>query len=189
MELMTKEDFNLLLNSSLGKYYEGRWAYFQEVINLIESETGIEKVLEIGPAFQTIVKNCDIMVKPEEDAWGKPEKYVATELQHDATITPWPIKDNSYDLIIALQVWEHLDDKQKEAFGEVMRTSKMAILSLPYKWDCPIDNANYPEHHMIDEKIIEEWSLHQKPEKIIHIPRTGDRVSKGPRIIYFWKFE
>jgi len=188
MELMTKEDYNHLLNSSLGKYYEGRWAYFKEVINLIDSETEINKVLEIGPAFQTIVKNCDIMIKPEEDVWGKPDKYVTNELRHDATMTPWPIKDKSYDLIIALQVWEHLDDKQKEAFSEVIRTSKMTILSLPYKWDCPIDNANYPEHHMIDEKIIEEWSLHQKPEKIIHIPRTGDRVSKGPRIIYFWKF-
>lgn len=58
----------------------------------------------------------------------------------------------------------------------------MAILSLPYKWDCP-------EYHMIDEEIIEEWSLHQKPEKIIYIPRTGDRLPKGPRIIFFWKYE
>jgi hypothetical protein len=30
--------------------------------------------------------------------------------------------------------------------------------------------------------------LNVEPIKIIKIPRTGDRVSKGPRIIYFWKF-
>lgn len=128
------------------------------------------------------------MIKSEIDVWGRPEKYINKEFKHDATVVPWPIDDKAYDLFIALQVWEHLEGKQKEVFEEVMRTSKAAILSLPYMWDCPKDNANYPEHHMIDEKIISEWTLNVKPKKIIKIPRTGDRVSKGPRIIYFWKF-
>lgn len=189
MEVMTHEDFDILLNGPKGKYYEGRWAYFSEVINLIKNEQSISKVLELGPAFQAIVKDCDIMVKPENDVWGRPEKDVATEYQHDATLAPWPIDDKKYDLFIALQVWEHLSGKQQDAFKEVMRTSKMAILSFPYMWDCPKDNANYPEHHMIDEKIIAEWTLNIEPVKVIKIPRTGDRVSKGPRIIYFWKFE
>jgi hypothetical protein len=41
---------------------------------------------------------------------------------------------------------------------------------------------------MIDEKIIEEWTLGVQPIKVIKIGRTGDRVSKGPRIIYYWEF-
>jgi hypothetical protein len=188
MDLMNYEDFQELLNSERGSYYEGRWAYFNEVINIIQEEEDIKKVLELGPSFQTIVKNCDIMVKPENDVWGRPQKHISMEYEHDATETPWPIKDKEYDLFIALQVWEHLGDKQEEAFKEVMRTSKMAILSFPYLWDCPKDNANYPEHHMIDEKIIAQWTLNVEPVKVIKIPRTGDRVSKGPRIIYFWKF-
>jgi hypothetical protein len=188
MDLINYSDFEELLNSSLGKYYEGRWAYFSEVVNIIQENEGIKKVLELGPSFQTIVKNCDIMVKPENDAWGRPQKHVAKMYEHDATEAPWPIKNKEYDLFIALQVWEHLEGKQKEAFKEVMRTSKMAILSFPYMWDCPKDNANYPEHHMIDEKIISEWTLNVEPIKVVKIPRTGDRVSKGPRIIYFWKF-
>jgi hypothetical protein len=188
MDLINYSDFQNLLTSSLGKYYEGRWAYYSEVTDIIRANEDISKVLELGPSFQTIVKNCDIMVKPENDVWGRPEKFVAKEYDHDATVTPWPIKDKEYDLFIALQVWEHLDGRQKEAFKEVMRISKMAILSFPYMWDCPKDNANYPEHHMIDEKIIADWTLHIEPVKIIKISRTGERVSKGPRIIYFWKF-
>jgi len=188
MDLMTYSDFHELLNSSRGSYYEGRWAYFSQVINIIQENKEIKKVLEMGPSIQTIVKNCDIMVKPENDVWGRPQRYVAEEYIHDATIIPWPIKDKEYDLFIALQVWEHLVGKQKEAFREVIRTSKMAILSFPYMWECPKDNANYPEHHMIDERIISEWTLNEEPAKIIKIPRTGDKVSKGPRIIYFWKF-
>jgi hypothetical protein len=188
MDLMNYSDFQELLKCSLGRYYEGRWAYFSEVINIIKENEDIKKVLELGPSFQTIVKNCDVMIKPESDVWGRPEKYVAKEYEHDATVIPWPVKEKEYDLFIALQVWEHLEGKQKEAFKEVMRTSKMAILSFPYMWDCPKDNANYPEHHMIDEKIISEWTLNVEPIKVIKIPRTGERVSKGPRIIYFWKF-
>lgn len=188
MEMMDHSDFENLLAGSFGSYYEGRWAYISEVTGIIKKHPGIRRVLELGPSHHTIVKNCDIMVKPEDDVWGRPENVVAKQYEHDATVMPWPIKDKEYDLFIALQVWEHLAGRQREAFGEVMRTSKTAILSFPYKWDCPKDNANYPEHHMIDKDVISGWTLGIKPEKTIKIPRTGERVSKGPRIIYFWKF-
>ena len=188
MDLMTYQDFETLLKGSAGAYYTGRWAYFNDVIQIIESQKDIKKVLELGPSFMPVVKDCDIMLKPEADAWGRPTVKSKKEYYHDATMIPWPVEDKEYDVFIALQVWEHLVGKQKEAFKEVMRTSKKAILSFPYLWDCPKDNANYPEHHMIDEKIISEWTLGIEPEKVIRIPRTGEKVSKGPRIIYFWKF-
>lgn len=110
------------------------------------------------------------------------------EYLHDATVIPWPIADKEYDLFIALQVWEHLEGKQYEAFREVMRISKMAILTFPYLWGCPKDDPNYPSHYMINENIIAEWILNIDPVKTIKIPRTGKRVTQGPRIIYFWKF-
>ncbi len=188
METMTHTDFEALLKGSFGQYYEGRWAYFSEVIGIIRQQDDIKSVLELGPSFQTVVKGCDIMVRPEHDVWGRPEKY-ARQYEHDATVTPWPVADKQYDLFIALQVWEHLGPRQKEAFKEVVRISKMAVLSFPYMWICPEDDPNYPEHHMIDESIIAEWTLHIPPVKTVKIPRTGDRVSKGPRIIYFWSFD
>ena len=187
MELMTYKDFESLLNSEAGTYYQGRWAYFSEVIEIIKEQSDIDKVLELGPSFMPIVKDSDIMVKPEIDNWGRLITQAPKEYLQDATKIPWPIKDKEYDIFIALQVWEHLFDKQREAFQEVMRISKMAILSFPYLWDCPRDNANYPEHHIIDEKIIANWTLNIEPVRIIKIPRTGERVSKGPRIIYLWK--
>ena len=184
---MTHDNYQELLKGELGKYYEGRWEYFSKVIELIKNED-IKTVLEIGPAQHPIVKDCSVMIKPEDDMWGRPEKELSKQILHDATEKPWPIKDKQYDLLIALQVWEHLDNKQSRAIREVMRVSKMAILSFPYMWDCPKDSRNYPAHHMIDEELIGDWTLNIKPEKIIKIPRTGPEVSKGPRIIYFWKF-
>ncbi|MDR1693037.1 MAG: hypothetical protein LBR72_06720 [Oscillospiraceae bacterium] len=168
------------------EYYIGRWAYIQKVIEMVK-EINPRSVLELGPALFTVVKGSDIMRKREVDMWGIPSNTNVTEYLHDATKTPWPV-EKKYDLFIALQVFEHLVDSQAQAFMEVKRIAKSAILSLPYQWDCPIDNANYPEHHMIDENTILEWTNGEAPQKWIYIERTGAQVSKGERIIGLWKF-
>ena len=180
------EDFIKLLETN--QYYIGRWAYFEEVISIVH-EIQPQSVLELGPSLFTVVNDSDFMYKPEIDSWGIPEENSkVNKYAHDATMFPWPIKDKQYDLFIALQVFEHLNDKQCEAFQEAKRISSAIILSLPYKWNCPKDNPHYPEHHMIDEDTIIKWSGGLKPQKTVHIPRTGDRISKEPRIICFWQF-
>lgn len=186
MECISYEDFTAL-SKPREEYYMGRWTYFQEVIKIVE-DINPKRVLELGPALFTVVKDSDIMRKPEMDHWGIPAKINATEYLHDATICPWPIQDNAYDLFIALQVFEHLVDRQAEAFQEVKRIARHAILSLPYKWDCPVDNANYPEHHMIDEDTILQWTKGEAPQQWIYMERTGEKVSKGERIIGIWSF-
>lgn len=147
-------------------YYKNRWPYFDAVIQILREEAP-EKVLELGPYLTPIVKGSDTM----DIRKNNPQ---LTYL-HDAKVTPFPIADRSYDIFIGLQVWEHLDGRQREAFREVMRISKSAILSFPYKWNRP---GNH--HHNIDEAIIAEWTLNTKPERIIRIEK---------RIIYFFKFK
>lgn len=149
----------------LGSYYKDRWSYIKEVIAIIKRERP-KKVLELGAYAVPIVKGSDTMDK--EIAHPK------LTYHHDATKFPWPIKEAGYDLFIALQVWEHLEDKQKEAFKEVMRVSKAAILSFPYKWDIPGDC-----HHGIDDEKIAEWTLHVEPE---------EKITVADRIIYFFRF-
>jgi hypothetical protein len=147
-----------------------------------------ESALELGPGKLTMIKNSDVMVSPEDDYWGRPENQSGKIIKHNATEKPWPVKDKAYDLFVALQVWEHLDNKQSRAFREVMRISRMAVLSFPHNWNCPKDNPNYPAHHMIDKELIGDWTLRVKPERVIEIPRTSEKASRGPRLIYFWKF-
>lgn len=186
MNCITFDDFNRL-SKPREEYYLGRWVYLQEVIKMI-NEIKPDSVLELGPALFTVVKNADIMRKPETDDWGIPSEIRSREYLHDATKTPWPVDDKKYDLFIALQVFEHLVDSQIQAFQEVKRIARYAILSLPYKWNCPTDNANYPEHHMIDENTILGWTKGEAPQKWVYIERTGAKVSKGERIIGLWKF-
>lgn len=130
MKLVTENDFINFLKTETSDYYKGRWEYFKEVIRIIKNES-IKNAIELGPGTFKIIKDCDIMVKPEDDCWGQPKSKIGKVFYHNATEKPWPIKDKEYDLFLALQVWEHLDNKQSRAFREVMRISRMAILSFP----------------------------------------------------------
>jgi hypothetical protein len=150
-------------------YYKGRWPYFKKVNSIIK-KLSISNALELGPYKRPIIHNSDVM--------DRDDNYFNLTYHHDASQSPWPIEDSKYDLFIALQVWEHLDGSQKEAFKEVMRISKMAILSFPLNWNCPGDC-----HHGITEKQIAEWTLHVKPVKKIKI--KGGQA----RIIYLFKFK
>jgi len=172
----TQSEFQNLNNTD--EYYKSRWDYFSKVIDILKNEQ-FNSALEIGAYKKSIINNCDMMdYIDRSDQKGFPKiKYI-----HDATNIPWPIKDKQYDLIIALQVWEHLyqnpktleGPKQKEAFRELQRTSNMAILSFPLNWNLPGDC-----HHGISEEKISQWTNNVKPHT---------KLKVNSRIIYFFKF-
>ena len=98
MECINFDDFNRL-SKPREEYYIGRWVYLQEVIKMVD-EIKPENVLELGPALFTVVKNSDIMRKPEIDMWGIPIDINGTEYLHDATQIPWPVQDSQYEYFI-----------------------------------------------------------------------------------------
>jgi hypothetical protein len=167
---------DVIAYSKIDTYYRGREKYMGAAADIIRKKIINEglllnSVLELGPYLLPIVVGSDVM---DRKPYLPGIKYL-----HDATKTPWPIKDKAYDLFIALQVWEHLCDRQgnyqKEAFREVMRISKMAILSFPYKW-----KGGGKTHMGIDEKVISEWTLGVKPAFTQIVSR---------RAIYFFIFD
>lgn len=83
--------------------------------------------------------------------------------------TSWPISDQSYDLVIALQVWEHLGDRQVEAFAELPRIARYAILSLPYK----CRRRSNPSHSNIDDAVVRRWTGGLVPLETIQLPLVG----------------
>jgi hypothetical protein len=64
-----------------------------EVIKMVD-EIDPKSVLELGPALFTVVKQSDIIRKPEIDMWGVPKNITSVEYLHDAAKFPWPIDKN-----------------------------------------------------------------------------------------------
>lgn len=172
METLTYAEFKAFEKND--SYYKGRWPYFNEVIRIINKECP-KSVLELGPYKNPIVKGSDVMdVNPY---------FPHVTYSHNAAEIPWPIEDSQYDLFIALQVWEHLNGKQSAAFKEVMRISKMAILSFPLNWFFPGDC-----HNRITEDTISEWTQHAIPFKKIKVTQKLFFFLDISKIIYFFKF-
>jgi len=163
---MTEEKFKEICGKE--KYYWGRWSYFKYVVEYLKDKD-LSSVVEVGAHRYPIVEGCDTLDY---------DKIYSPTYLHDATKIPWPIGTSTYDIFIALQVWEHLGDQQERAFLEVLRTTKKyAILSFPYKW-----TSSSMEHRNIDENVIAKWTCNVVPEKIEMGGSGGKR-----KIIYFYK--
>jgi hypothetical protein len=116
--------------------------------------------LELGPHIQPLIVGADVMVLKPSD----PPTADAMVVVHDATRVPWPIADRRYDLFVALQVFEHLGDKQPDAFREVRRVARNAIISLPIDWVMD-DPGNC--HHMLSQERVLSWFAPVVPTRIV----------------------
>jgi SAM-dependent methyltransferase len=52
------------------------------------------------------------------------------DINHDIR-EPWPLDDDSFDVVIALRVWHHLAPRQMEALFEALRVAKHVIIACP----------------------------------------------------------
>ena len=124
-----------------------------EILKII----GAEKIIEAGASGIPLCRESILLNYPD----------------FNLNNTPYDILDKSCDCFVALQVWEHLD-KQVEAFQEVRRISRSAILSFPYRW-----THGDARHRGINHAKIMEWSSGLEPVHVEHI---------DSRAIYFWRF-
>jgi len=148
-----------------GKNY--RWQYMEYVIDLLKELCPDDnKLCEVGTFGIPLSDKSFDMIYPVLDLDETPYRYNNTTFKNI-------IPDKSYKFFVALQVFEHLD-KQPEAFREVMRISKVAILSFPYRW-----SWGDKRHKGITRDTINKWTCNIKParENIIN-----------NRLILTWEF-
>ncbi|MGQ0429838.1 MAG: hypothetical protein ACT4UQ_07905 [Gammaproteobacteria bacterium] len=163
---ISRADFDRARATS--NYLKRRWGYYREAIAMA-NRLAPRRVLEIGCRYLPLFPGSDRL---DMDAAYQPT------ILHDATVIPWPIADQAYDLVVALQVWEHLGDRQREAFSELPRIARYAILSLPYKWR----RRSNPSHSGIDDAVVRRWSGGLDPLETVQIPL----VAKHKRKIYLF---
>lgn len=150
MKLISKKDFNNKVKER-PKYFNGRWSYYKEVLNFLKDKD-FKNILEIGCGDFPIVKDSDTI-----DLNGN------TTYNFDLNDIPWKL-DKHYDLIIALQVLEHLKDP-KSIFKEIKKFADYAIISLPYKWTW---EQKSHLHYNIDEDKIKEWTGIEPIKKVVN---------------------
>ncbi|MEX0735242.1 MAG: hypothetical protein WD944_00800 [Steroidobacteraceae bacterium] len=150
------------------RYLKNRWPYYREAIAMA-SRLAPRRVLEIGCRYTPLF--------PDGDRLDYMAEFTPT-IVHDATVVPWPVADQAYDLVIALQVWEHLGNRQREAFSELPRIARYAILSLPYKWR----RRSNPSHSGIDDAVVSRWSGGLRPLETVQLPL----VARHKRKIYLF---
>jgi hypothetical protein len=143
---LTHEEFLRLQRSH--PYYHARWPYLSEAIR-ISARVKPQRVLELGPYMRPLYSGSDVIDQVVHNP-SEPPRWV-----HDATVAPWPVPSRSYDLFVALQVWEHLRDSQVDAFGEAGRVATWGLLSFPLEWN--LKNAG-DCHHGITMSKIREWT-------------------------------
>jgi hypothetical protein len=159
-------------------YYRARWGYTSAVCSVaadLIGAQGLTSALELGPHIRSVIVGADVMelrLQPGLESEGE-------VIQHDARVTPWPIEDERYDLFVALQVFEHLGTEQSQAFREVRRVARNAIISLPIDWEMP-DPTNC--HHRISNERALSWFAPTVPTRIL-------QGNPGPRRRMIYVFE
>lgn len=123
------------------------------------------KVLNVGckedPAglqreFGSRIVNLDIR-EEDEDQLNNHGHHVAipVDVIHDATVIPWPFKDDEFDLVIFGDMLEDLPDNgcQGEMLVEARRVSKHLCVT------CPEDGPERDAHHQtrITEDRLKGW--------------------------------
>lgn len=173
---LTRPEFDTMVE--LMPYYRGRWVYTSIVLaqaaDLILRHR-LRTALELGAPVRPVIVGADVM-----DRGARPQLDPSVSIKvHDARTIPWPYDDRSYDLFIALQVFEHLGDSQREAFMEVRRIARHAILSLPIDWQ--MDDPNHSHHGITNERVL-SWFAPIVPTRVL----AGNRGARK-RLVYVFE--
>ncbi|QLA16089.1 methyltransferase domain-containing protein [Desulfolutivibrio sulfoxidireducens] len=142
-----------------------RWEYLAAAMGMAQVYMP-ESLLEIGSAG----------LKCSRDSIGiDTNRDFPAEVYHDICEVPWPFKDKEFDMVLALQVFEHLKGHQRESFQEVKRVSKSFILSIPYKWKRDPGNC----HNNLSESDLYAWTgMHPNCMAIVGHPRRLRLVAR-----------
>jgi hypothetical protein len=173
---MRRDEFEAM--AAENPYYRTRWGYTSAALleaAKLMARDDLRTALEVGAPVKPIISGAHVM-----DYRFREELDPNVEVTiHDATQVPWPFADKVFGLFIALQVFEHLGSGQVEAFREVRRVARHAILSLPIDWE--MENPK-DIHHMISNERVLSWFAPVTPTRVIE-HMTGRRK----RLIYVFE--
>lgn len=165
----------------MNNYWETRKEcnYYKKVIEIINEETilrsnigsSVASIIDIGCANTEILKNFNIKDKACLDFNKLPETVGVRTIKCD--FYKW-VPDKKYDIVMCLQVLEHLD-RPKEFANKLFELSNgKVIISVPYKW-----KKGFCIHHVqdpVDETKLFEWTQRVPSESYIIEDNSVKRI-------------
>jgi len=133
----------------VSRYWEGRWDYHAVAIAMAMG-LAAKHVLEIGANEW----GCF-------NGWGCFQDSVLmgidmTGLAYLDASKPWAkLADDSFDVVIALQVIEHMPGAQEVFIAEALRVAPALILSVPHEWTPEAGDAL---HAGINRALVAQWA-------------------------------
>jgi len=124
---------NNIIKLSFDQYQ--RYKKTQEIIEILRDGDELFKILEVGPGGN---KNLSLFLPKDKIIYldsNVPKYYKEDPYFIEGNATNMPFVDNSYDYIIALDVYEHIiPDKREQFLNELCRCSRYGfILANPFK--------------------------------------------------------
>jgi SAM-dependent methyltransferase len=160
-------------------YWKHRWAsYLKQVYEFTLKLNIATPILEIGCNGIPLFENSHTVDKKSLDNYPTFKFNITKQ---------WPLKDKSYDLVIACQVWEHLKGEQLIAFRELKRVCKTAIFTFPYLW-IKKWKENTPWHLHITQDQINEWTENTQFEEQRILPSPVEKFHRK-RLFRYYNFE
>jgi len=160
-----------------GGYWDGRWeAYLRQVCLFLRLLDGMHfrhgHVLEVGPGERPLVVGSQRMDKRELQI----ANLVVCDIEN-----PWPWQDGAFDLVIMLQVIEHVaHDTECLVMDECKRVGSHLLLSIPYQWTGgPLDHRGLDDSYVAAVSRGVRWDLAFEMGGLNGVPR---------RKAYFWEW-
>jgi len=158
--------FNHQWDDNSGYPVKDRVKYLTKAAEVLEM-LRVQSLLEIGPYGLRLSEESTVMDKA---------MAAGADIIYDAAKVPWPFRNNAFEAVAALQVWEHLEGCQQEAFNEAWRVAtRCVMLSVPYLWE-----SKREDHNGIGDETVLKWAGGRR--WMLKFIVTDNR----PRGIYVW---
>ena len=162
--------------SQVKGYYNSRkeFNYYKKIVEIVNDISDVSSIIDIGGRKSPVLEKLDSSIyKSSLDVTSiLPYLKDPDVVYIKADFFTWT-PDQNYDVVLCLQVLEHLDNPKEFAL-KLFSTGKIVIISLPYKWRKGFCNCHVQDP--VDENKIKEWTQREPSSTYFVTDLKADRI-------------
>lgn len=168
LDIYTKAKSHAASRNSI-QYYEERrhYNYYREVLRILKAEQ-FRSIIDVGSKRSWVLEhlNKDCLKVSLDIKCVESRDLSIGHIQAD--FLTWR-PDRVYDVVLCLQVLEHVEDP-KEFAQKLFSVGKSVLISVPYLWPRGVCKSHI--HDPVDDAKIEEW-IRRAPDSRLVVKDNG----------------